>query len=141
LERFGASLTEAVAYFIQSREGSTITVQELCARYVTSREQLELSDGYVKIEPVLAAWLRRNCLAEIGKPDLIQAENFRRRFDIARRTAGFRIRGPQETREDGEPFSDEEIGTLEKTRIPCLMTRCATVTRAITSLSFKTPPF
>jgi integrase len=73
---------------------------------------------YVKVEPVLAAWLRQHCRQEIGKPDLIQEENFRRRFDIARRTAGFRIRGPKEIKENGEPLSVGEIATLEKARIP-----------------------
>jgi site-specific recombinase XerD len=73
---------------------------------------------YVKIEPVLAAWLRWCCLKEIGRPELIQAENFRRRFDIARRTAGFRLRGPQEAKENGEPLSAEEMANLDKSRIP-----------------------
>jgi integrase len=264
LKPYGASLMEAVAYFLQSRECSTVTVADICARYITSREQLQLSDRYlsnlrgtlgrftakigqmrandfkpedaegwlyslkvgpvsvnsyrrllhavfqyatdrkrikenpialvelvketpvkvgiltarqmaallaaahepdviatvaiggyaglrpeeiarlkwsnvdleqglidcgadltktaksryVKIEPILTAWLRQRCLTEIGKPELIQGENFRRRFDAARRAVGFKIRGPQETKENGEPLSLEEIAVLERTRTP-----------------------
>jgi integrase len=263
LKPYGASLMEAVAYFLQSRECSTVTVADICARYITSREQLQLSDRYlsnlrgtlgrftvkvgqkrandfkpedaedwlhglkvgpvsvnsyrrllhavfqyatdrkrikenpialvelvketrdkvgiltvsqmaallagsrepdviatvaiggfaglrpeevarlewskidleqglidcgadltktaksryVKIEPVLTAWLRRHCLTEIGQPEPIQGKNFRRRFDEARRAVGFRIRGLQEKNDQGDPVPPEEVAVLDETRV------------------------
>jgi integrase len=72
---------------------------------------------YVKIEPVLTAWLRRHCLTEIGQPEPIQGKNFRRRFDEARRAVGFRIRGLQEKNDQGDPVPPEEVAVLDETRV------------------------
>jgi integrase len=52
---------------------------------------------YVKIEPVLGAWLRQpmfvfSSSSEAGKMH-IQRENFRRRWDAVRKAAGFAVRG------------------------------------------------
>jgi integrase len=51
---------------------------------------------YVKIEPVLRAWLEPIFRSVIALDDLktnVQGSNFRRRFDAVRKQAGFSIRG------------------------------------------------
>jgi integrase len=73
---------------------------------------------YVKIEPVLAAWLRKSCHALLGTAAPVQGANFRRRFDAARRMAGFAIRGPLEMNGDGATLSAGEIAAREKNLIP-----------------------
>ena len=45
---------------------------------------------YVKIEPVLRSWLERVC-HDLPATGLLQGSNFRRRFDLARRLAGFQV--------------------------------------------------
>src|ERR1700677_1377569 len=47
LKPYGVSLLEAVAHFIQSLDRSTVTVSDLCTRYISSREQLQLSERYL----------------------------------------------------------------------------------------------
>jgi hypothetical protein len=52
----GTSLTEAVDYFLKSRDNSAVTVQELFTRYIASRELLGLSERYLS---TLRGTLRR----------------------------------------------------------------------------------
>jgi integrase len=55
------------------------------------------SHRYVKIEPVLAAWLQVDPLfpVRVSQGGQIQGENFRRRFDEVRVAAGFSVRGSE----------------------------------------------
>ena len=61
---------------------------------------------YVKIEPVLAAWLKTDArLAEsLSAGNWIQGENFRRRYDAVRKAAGFAVRG-----EEGKPWPHDAL--------------------------------
>jgi integrase len=86
---------------IRPEEIKRLTWKEVCLEQgkitITAAKSKTAQHRYVKILPCLEAWLRP--LIGTGS---IQRDNFRRRYDEARRLAGFAVRGNRPSRQEDE---------------------------------------